>query len=157
MRAKTTFLCQACGHQSPRWLGRCPDCGRWNSMKEERLAVAGKGRRAVLPDTASKPTPIDAIEVVGEYRLRTGIGEFDRVLGGGVVPGSVVLIGGDPGIGKTTLLLQALPRFVSEEERVLYVSGEESPGQIKMRAERLGVTSTQLLILSETSLERIIE
>lgn len=157
MRAKTTFLCQACGHQSPRWVGRCPDCGRWNSMKEERLAVSGKGRRAVLPDTASKPTPIDAIEVVGEYRLRTGIGEFDRVLGGGVVPGSVVLIGGDPGIGKTTLLLQALPQFVSEGERVLYVSGEESPRQMKMRGERLGIHSSSLYILAETSLEEILK
>ncbi len=142
MRAKTTFLCQACGHQSPRWLGRCPDCGRWNSMKEERLAVAGQGRRAVLPDASSKPTPIDAIEVVGEHRLRTGIGEFDRVLGGGVIPGSVVLIGGDPGIGKTTLLLQALPRFVSKGERVLYVSGEESPRQMKMRGDRLGIITS---------------
>src|SRR5213594_1993221 len=157
MRAKTTFLCQACGHQSPRWLGRCPECGRWNSMKEERLAVAGKGRRAVLPDTSSKPTPIDAVEVVGEYRLRTGIGEFDRVLGGGVVPGSVVLIGGDPGIGKTTLLLQALPQFVSSGERVLYVSGEESPRQMKMRGERLGIHSSSLYILAETSLEEILK
>jgi len=126
-------------------------------MKEERLAVAGKGRRAVLPDTASKPTPIDAIEVVGEHRLRTGIGEFDRVLGGGVVPGSVVLIGGDPGIGKTTLLLQALPRFVSSGERVLYVSGEESPRQMKMRGERLGIHSSSLYILAETSLEEILK
>src|SRR5207253_4941920 len=157
MRAKTTFLCQACGHQSPRWLGRCPDCGRWNSMKEERLAVAGKGRRAVLPDTASKPTPIDAIEVVGEHRLRTGIGEFGRVLGGGVIPGSVILIGGDPGIGKTTLLLQALPRLSSKEEPVLYVSGEESPRQIKMRGQRLGIEHPNLLILAETSLEQILK
>ena len=126
-------------------------------MKEERLAVAGKGRRAVLPDTASKPTPIDAIEIVGEHRLRTGIGEFDRVLGGGVVPGSVVLIGGDPGIGKTTLLLQALPRFVSSGEIVLYVSGEESPRQMKMRGERLGIHSSSLYILAETSLEEILK
>ena len=157
MRAKTTFLCQACGHQSPRWLGRCPDCGRWNSMKEERLAVAGQGRRAVLPDASSKPTPIDAIEIVGEHRLRTGIGEFDRVLGGGVIPGSVVLIGGDPGIGKTTLLLQALPRFVSKGERVLYVSGEESPRQMKMRGDRLGIHSSSLYVLAETSLEEILK
>ena len=157
MRAKTTFLCQACGHQSPRWLGRCPDCGRWNSMKEERLAAPGQGRRAILPGASSKPTPIDAIEVVGERRLLTRIGEFDRVLGGGVIPGSVVLIGGDPGIGKTTLLLQALPRLVSKNELVLYVSGEESPRQMKMRGERLDIHSSSLYLLAETSLEEILK
>jgi len=157
MRAKTSFVCQACGHQSARWLGRCPDCGRWNSMKEERLAVAGKGRPSVLQEVSAKATPIDAIETVGENRLRTGLGEFDRVLGGGVVPGSVVLIGGDPGIGKTTLLLQVLPRLVSDGERVLYVSGEESPRQMKMRGERLGVHSPLLYILAETSLEEILK
>src|SRR5207249_10728829 len=153
MRAKTSFLCQACGHKSARWLGRCPDCGRWNSMKEERLAVAGKGRPSALPGVSAKATSIDAIEMVGANRLQTGCGEFDRVLGGEVVPGSVVLIGGDPGIGKTTLLLQALPRFVSSGEIVLYVSGEESPRQMKMRGERLGIHSSSLYILAETSLE----
>jgi DNA repair protein RadA/Sms len=157
MRAKTSFLCQACGHESARWLGRCPDCGRWNSMKEERLAVAGKGRPSALPGVSAKATSIDAIEMVGENRLQTGCGEFDRVLGGGVIPGSVVLIGGDPGIGKTTLLLQALPRLASNGQRVLYVSGEESPGQIKMRGERLGVHSPLLYILAETSLEEILK
>src|SRR6185295_17271857 len=106
MRVKTTFSCQGCGYQSPRWLGRCPDCGRWNSLKEERIAAGPSGRAAAQGATAAKPIPIDAIEIVGEHRTRSGIGEFDRVLGGGVVPGSVILIGGDPGIGKTTLLLQ---------------------------------------------------
>ena len=156
MRAKTTFLCQACGHQSPRWLGRCPDCGRWNSLKEERLPPSGSGRGAVLQAGASKATPIGEIEMVGENRLRTGISELDRVLGGGVVPGSVILIGGDPGIGKTTLLLQTLPRLVSNGDRVLYVSGEESPQQIKMRGGRLGVQSTGLYILAETALNTIL-
>src|ERR1043166_4104151 len=126
MRAKTSFLCQVCGYQSPGWLGRCPDCGRWNSMKEERLAPAGKGRPAASGELSAKATPIADIETVGENRLATGIGELDRVLGGGVVPGSVMLIGGDPGIGKTTLLLQALPRLVTNGQKVLYVSGEES-------------------------------
>ncbi len=161
MRAKTSFLCQACGHQSPRWLGRCPDCGRWNSIKEERLPASsprqGLGRDGLTGAVASRPAPIDAIEVVGQPRRLTGIGEFDRVLGGGVVPGSVVLIGGDPGIGKTTLLLQALARLASDGAPVLYVSGEESPQQIKMRGERLGVCSPLLYVLAETCLEDILK
>jgi len=126
-------------------------------MKEERLAATGKGRPPVLGGIASKVTPLDDIELVGEHRTGTGIGEFDRVLGGGVVPGSVILIGGDPGIGKTTLLLQALPRLVSKDGPVLYVSGEESPRQIKMRSERIGLAHTNLLILAETSLGEILK
>ncbi|MGH7233234.1 MAG: DNA repair protein RadA [Nitrospiraceae bacterium] len=157
MRAKTSFLCQACGHQSPRWLGRCPECGGWNSMKEERVVAPGRGRPSVLKLASSRATPIGDIEAVGESRRRTGIQEFDRVLGGGVIPGSVVLIGGDPGIGKTTLLLQTLPRFVSDGEIVLYVSGEESPRQIKMRGQRLGACDAALYILAETSLEEILK
>ncbi|HEX2055159.1 MAG TPA: DNA repair protein RadA [Nitrospiraceae bacterium] len=155
MRAKTSFHCQACGHQAPRWLGRCPDCGAWNTLKEERVPVASKGRQLQLKTAASGPTPICDIEVVGESRRKTGMGEFDRVLGGGVIPGSLVLIGGDPGIGKTTLLLQALPGLGVADEQVLYVSGEESPRQIKMRGQRLGVKHRNLLILAETSLEQI--
>ncbi|MFM8540048.1 MAG: DNA repair protein RadA [Nitrospira sp.] len=157
MKAKTTFHCQSCGYQAPRALGKCPGCGAWNSMKEERLAATGKGRPPVLGGIASKVTPLDDIELVGEHRTGTGIGEFDRVLGGGVVPGSVILIGGDPGIGKTTLLLQALPRLVSKDGPVLYVSGEESPRQIKMRSERIGLAHTNLLILAETSLGEILK
>src|SRR5574341_1651273 len=157
MRAKTSFVCQGCGYQAPRWAGRCPDCGRWNSFKEERLPAAGRAHAPGASLSSSSPVPIDAIEVVGEHRIGTGIGEFDRVLGGGVIPGSVILIGGDPGIGKTTLLLQALPRLSSKEEPVLYVSGEESPRQIKMRGQRLGIEHPNLLILAETSLEQILK
>lgn len=157
MRAKTSFLCQACGHQSPRWLGRCPDCGRWNSIKEERLPASGPSRQQVLGAATPRPTPIDAIEVVGEHRRLTGIGEFDRVLGGGLVPGSVILIGGDPGIGKTTLLLQALARLASDGTPVLYVSGEESPQQIRMRGERLGLRGSHLYVYAETALEEVLK
>jgi DNA repair protein RadA/Sms len=157
MRAKTSFHCQACGHQAPRWLGRCPDCGAWNTLKEERIPVAPKGRSALFKTSASDATPICDIEVVGESRRVTGIGEFDRVLGGGVIPGSLILIGGDPGIGKTTLLLQALPRLGLPDEQLLYISGEESPRQIKMRGERLGVAHRNLLILAETSLEQMLK
>jgi DNA repair protein RadA/Sms len=126
-------------------------------MKEERQAPTGKGRPAAMKTAQAKATPIADIEVVGEDRRLTHIGEFDRVLGGGVIPGSVILIGGDPGIGKTTLLLQALPRLSSKEEPVLYVSGEESPRQIKMRGQRLGIEHPNLLILAETSLEQILK
>ncbi|HEX5550058.1 MAG TPA: DNA repair protein RadA [Nitrospira sp.] len=157
MKAKSVFSCQSCGHQSPRWLGRCPDCGGWNTIKEERQAATGKGRPIALKTLQAKPTPIGEIEVIGEDRRLTHIGEFDRVLGGGVIPGAVILIGGDPGIGKTTLLLQALPRLASSTEPVLYVSGEESPRQIKMRGQRLGVEHPHLLILAETSLEEILK
>ena len=157
MRAKTSFSCQACGHQAPRWLGRCPDCGGWNTMKEERQAATGKGRPAAIKTAPAVATPIAEIEIVGEPRRLTQIGEFDRVLGGGVIPGSVILIGGDPGIGKTTLLLQALPRLAGKNEQVLYVSGEESPRQIKMRGQRLGIEHPNLLILAETSLEQILK
>src|SRR5919109_5370302 len=147
MPSKTSFLCQACGHQSPRWLGKCPDCGRWNSLKEERVVKAGSRRPVTGP--AARALPIGDIELLGQQRLQTGIGEFDRVLGGGVVPGSVVLIGGDPGIGKTTLLLQAVPRLAQQHDKVLYVSGEESAQQIRMRGERLGAESSRLYILAE--------
>ncbi|MCP9469557.1 MAG: DNA repair protein RadA [Nitrospira sp.] len=157
MKAKTTFSCQSCGHQAPRWLGRCPDCGGWNTMKEERHAATGKGRPLALKTAQAQATPIGEIEVVGEDRRLTHIGEFDRVLGGGVIPGAVILIGGDPGIGKTTLLLQALPRLATAVAPVLYVSGEESPRQIKMRGQRLGVEHPHLLILAETSLEQILK
>jgi len=126
-------------------------------MKEERQAATGKGRPPDLKTAQAKATPIAEIEVVGEDRRLTNIGEFDRVLGGGVIPGSVILIGGDPGIGKTTLLLQALPRLATKEAPVLYVSGEESPRQIKMRGQRLGIEHPHLLILAETSLELILK
>lgn len=126
-------------------------------MKEERQVATGKGRPADLKIAQAKATPIADIEVVGEDRRLTHIGEFDRVLGGGVIPGSVILIGGDPGIGKTTLLLQALPRLATKEAPVLYVSGEESPRQIKMRGQRLGIEHPHLLILAETSLELILK
>ena len=126
-------------------------------MKEERQEASGKGRPVALKMAQARATPIGEIEVVGEDRRLTRIGEFDRVLGGGVIPGSVILIGGDPGIGKTTLLLQALPRLASPQEPVLYVSGEESPRQIKMRGQRLGIDHPGLLILAETSLEKILQ
>ena len=161
MKQKPVFACQECGAQSPKWLGRCPECGAWNSFAEERpvpqaVAAASAEKRYTLA-AASGPQLYDDIDTVVAERLSTGIGEFDRVLGGGVVPGSLVLIGGEPGIGKSTLLLQAAAHFAADVGTVLYCSGEESEHQIKSRGERLGIARAPLYILAETCLERILE
>src|SRR5688572_28928256 len=160
---KTVFACQECGAQASKWLGRCNDCGAWNSMAEERavpeaVSAAATGKRYALAATAG-PQLYAEIDILHAERLTTGIGEFDRVLGGGVVPGSLVLIGGEPGIGKSTLLLQAAAHFARTFGPVLYSSGEESEHQIKARGDRLGVdpTGAPLYILAETCLERILE
>ncbi|MBA3888354.1 MAG: AAA family ATPase, partial [Acidobacteria bacterium] len=153
---KTIFACQECGAQAAKWVGRCPDCGAWNSMVEERaapaVAAAPAGeisKRYSLAVTTGPQLYADIDTVVAE-RISTGIGEFDRVLGGGVVPGSLVLIGGEPGIGKSTLLLQAAAHFAATVGPVLYSSGEESEHQIKSRGERLGIERAPLYILAET-------
>lgn len=158
-KTKTVFACQNCGYQTPKWLGKCPDCGSWNSFVEETYSPAAERPSRSLPISPDEnlPQPIPSIETAEKGRIKTQISEFDRVLGGGVVPGSLVLIGGDPGIGKSTLLLQALDKLAGQDVRVLYTSGEESPRQIKMRADRLGVTSPTLFVLAENSLERILE
>lgn len=156
-KPKIVFSCQSCGYQSPKWLGRCPDCNQWNSLVEEKIERASHPRGELSLGTREDPSPIHEISTAEESRVLSGIGEFDRVLGGGLVAGSVILIGGDPGIGKSTLLLQAFAALSQKGLTCLYVTGEESQRQIKMRAERLGVTSPKLLILSETSLERILE
>jgi DNA repair protein RadA/Sms len=156
-KAKTVFACQTCGYQSPKWLGKCPDCSQWNTFAEERYEKATHPRSDLGLGSKEDPASIHEITTAEEGRALTGIGEFDRVLGGGLVPGSVILIGGDPGIGKSTLLLQAFAAISQQDLTCLYVSGEESQRQIKMRAERLGIAAPNLLILSETSLERIID
>jgi len=155
-KVKTQFVCQSCGYRTPKWLGRCPDCDSWNSLVEEQVVETPEGkRRGWGVSIAQPPKPIAEIEGEEGERMRTHIGEFDRVLGGGIVAGSIVLIGGDPGIGKSTLLLQVSDRLSQENQTVLYVSGEESPRQTKIRAERLGICTSNLLVLSETSLEEI--
>ncbi len=156
-KAKTIFACQSCGFQSSKWLGKCPDCNQWNPFAEERFEKATTPRGELSLGTKDEPAPIHEIDTTEEGRVLCGIGEFDRVLGGGLVPGSVILIGGDPGIGKSTLLLQAFAAVSQTGLTCLYVSGEESPRQIKMRAERLGIAAPNLLVLSETSLERILD
>jgi DNA repair protein RadA/Sms len=157
-KLKTVFACQACGFESSKWLGRCPDCGEWNSFVEERqeVASAARGRQGSIPLEGGKPRPYDAIDGGETERIPSGIDEFDRVLGGGIVPGSMVLIGGEPGIGKSTLLLQVAHLLGRSGGAVLYVSGEESERQIKLRGERLGVAGGGLFLMGETSLERIL-
>jgi DNA repair protein RadA/Sms len=159
-RVRTVFACQACGFESSKWLGRCPDCGEWNSFVEERQqeAAPGRGRQPGLaPGPSARPQPYDLVDGAEAARSPSGIGEFDRVLGGGIVPGSMVLIGGEPGIGKSTLLLQVAHLLARHGGPVLYVSGEESERQIKLRGERLGIEGGALFLLGETALERILE
>ncbi|HYY97344.1 MAG TPA: ATPase domain-containing protein, partial [Pyrinomonadaceae bacterium] len=158
----TVYVCQNCGRQSPKWLGKCPDCGEWNSMAEERArpaasAAKGMAARGGFRLREVKPVRFGEIESQDDSRVPSGIDEFDRVLGGGIVPGSLILIGGDPGIGKSTLLLQVADRLSAQQQRVLYVSGEESERQIKMRGERLGVAAENLYLLPETNLESIMD
>jgi DNA repair protein RadA/Sms len=154
---KIVFACQTCGAQSPKWLGRCPDCGAWNSLVEEQTAVPMSTRGAAPAMGGGGSRLYQDVEADASIRIGSGISEFDRVLGGGIVPGSLVLLGGEPGIGKSTLLLQAAAYFASNVGPVLYCSGEESEHQIKMRGERLGVTNSPLYLLAETCVERLIE
>ena len=161
MKSKTIFACQECGAQASKWMGRCADCGAWNSLVEERpvpeAVAAGAVEKRYSLAVAAGPQLYADISTVNARRLTTGIDEFDRVLGGGVVPGSLVLIGGEPGIGKSTLLLQAAAHFARTFGSVLYSSGEESEHQIKARGERLGIEDAPLYVLAETCLERILE
>jgi DNA repair protein RadA/Sms len=156
-KAKTSaFFCQNCGYESSKWMGQCPACREWNTFVEElvdRKALSTSGK--IKPATEAKPVPLSAIKTSDEERISTSMPELDRVLGGGVVKGSLVLVGGDPGIGKSTLLLQVCRNLSGQNLSVLYVSGEESLQQIKLRAERIGTFSDHLELLCETSLDTI--
>jgi len=152
MKNKTTFICQNCGFRSPKWLGRCPSCGEWSTLIEE----IEEKFSAEISFAPSEPCLYEKIEETKKKRIETGIEELNRVLGGGIVPGSLVLIGGAPGIGKSTLLLQVSRDFAVKGEKVLYVSGEESLEQIKLRGDRLGVKGGEMYLLAETNVERII-
>ena len=155
MKAKSVFFCTECGNESPKWSGRCAACGAWNSMVEQAVEKISKnsGKRVIAKDV--KPTRITELDTSDEIRFPTGMGELDRVLGGGAVKGSLVLVGGAPGIGKSTLMLQICQQL-GQFAKVLYVSGEESTHQLKMRAQRLRVNSDNLSVLSETCLGDVI-
>lgn len=153
-KAKTVFMCQECGYESPKWMGRCPGCQNWNTLVEEtiRPAVPSSGLSAA---PASKPSRLSEVLLEEEPRIKTEMAELNRVLGGGVVPASLTLVGGDPGIGKSTLLLQTSDQLARGGHKVLYISGEESVRQTKMRATRLGVSSDALYVLAETDIRQI--
>jgi DNA repair protein RadA/Sms len=153
-RPTSVFVCQKCGTNSPKWMGRCPDCSTWGSMLEEARDT-GREKR---PSTASvDPVPITQIPEDSSQRVFTGLEELDRVLGGGMVPGSVILLGGDPGIGKSTLILQILAQLAAAGQKVLYVTAEESMRQIRMRAQRVGSESEELMVLAETDFGSVTE
>ena len=155
-KTETIFVCQNCGHHSGKWLGKCPECGEWNSLLEEKLLTSRKGgARNGFKLREVTAIAFTEIEPQDDRRLPSGVTEFDRVLGGGIVPGTLVLIGGDPGIGKSTLLLQVADKLSDAGTVVLYVSGEESERQIKLRGERLAVTAKNVFLLPETNLENI--
>ena len=158
-KIKTTFTCQECGYQSAKWLGKCPDCQQWNSFSEEEQIKPSKAAPKSTLGRESKPKTIDQVEHETVERYRTNIGEFDRVMGGGVTIGSLTLIGGEPGIGKSTLLMEVCGKLLNEykNERILYVSGEESESQVAGRSKRLGVSNSNFYIFNETNWQRVLE
>jgi len=159
-KVSSQFVCKECGYESVQWYGKCPNCGQWNTMVEYKYSTKIKNpacrqarQKSKIKNEEIKPIRLSEVKTVSSTRISTGVGEFDRVLGGGFVPGEVVLLAGEPGVGKSTLLLELAKRIA----QVLYVSGEESAEQVKMRAERLGLSGENLLLLAETNVERIIE
>ncbi len=162
----TKFVCQSCGHESPRWVGKCPECNDWNSFQEEiqvqQKSSISQGRSsAILPTNSGRPVPITQIAAQTESRFTSGMSELDRVLGGGIVPGALILVGGDPGIGKSTLMTQVAQRVnkvgsTTDPKTVLYISGEESTTQIRLRSERLGATTDTFLVANETDVNIIL-
>ncbi|MDQ4130820.1 MAG: AAA family ATPase, partial [Actinomycetota bacterium] len=152
-RTRSAFRCADCGHAQPRWTGRCPTCGAWGTLEQALLATANGSAEG----KTSQAGPISRVPLGDVDRISTGIGEVDRVLGGGLVPGAVALVAGEPGIGKSTLLLQVAHSLATAGRPVLYVSGEESIGQMRLRAERLGALAERLLVASDTSLQTVLD
>ena len=154
-KIKTKYVCQECGYETSKWLGRCPECTKWNTLVEEIEQKGSNKDVFIIDKSSSRPVNINSIETKEEERFSTCIDELDRVLGGGIVKGSLVLVGGDPGIGKSTLLIQVSSNVANSGKKVLYISGEESESQIKMRAQRLGINSDNLYIFAENNLSLI--
>ncbi|MDE6925159.1 MAG: AAA family ATPase, partial [Acetatifactor sp.] len=160
-KTSSVFFCQNCGYESSKWMGQCPGCREWNSFVEETVAKTPHMGVASVPSgrrgQKNAPSVLSEIKIREEDKLSTGMGELDRVLGGGIVQGSLTLVGGDPGIGKSTLLLQVCRNLSSHGHKILYISGEESLAQIKMRADRIGEFTGNMLLLCETNLDEIAE
>ena len=153
-KTKTIFVCSSCGYESPKWLGKCPACNEWNTFYEEKMQLTtSSGANVKLKETA-KPLALNQVEGKEAVRTKTGVGELDRVLGGGLVKGSLVLLGGEPGIGKSTLILQICDK-IADDGKVLYVSGEESAEQVKLRADRLNIKNDNIMFLGETDIDAI--
>ena len=156
MKTKTVFVCSNCGYESAKWLGKCPACNEWNSFYEEKVTGTVSSSSGEKVKKSVTPRKLKEVEGISEVRISTGIGELDRVLGGGLVKGSLVLVGGEPGIGKSTLILQ-LCNKMNGEGKVLYVSGEESAEQVKIRADRLNINNEDIMFLGETDIDIIQE
>lgn len=155
-KSKTIFVCQNCGNEFPRWTGKCLQCGEWNSLVEEKIQQVKRSSRVQTIDQPSRPILLNDVQVTDSHRIKSNLKEFDRVLGGGLVPGSLVLNSGDPGIGKSTLLLQVLSDYAKQGQPVLYVSGEESLQQVKMRAVRLGLMPENFYLFSEVNIHQVL-
>ena len=155
-KPKSIYLCSQCGYEAPKWSGKCPGCGQWNTMHEEIKTVTAAAGGSLKSRSFTKPIALTEICPEDEQRYKTGLGELDRVLGGGIVKGSLVLLGGDPGIGKSTILLQ-ICHYLGDTLKILYVSGEESRRQLKLRADRLGVNNANISVLTETDIEAVCE
>lgn len=153
-KTKTIFVCSSCGYESPKWLGKCPACNEWNSFYEEKLQLTTSSGTNVKIKETTKPLSLNQVEGKEAVRTKTGVGELDRVLGGGLVKGSLVLLGGEPGIGKSTLILQICDK-IADDGKVLYVSGEESAEQVKLRADRLNIKNDNIMFLGETDIDNI--
>ena len=157
-KIKSVYVCSQCGCQQSKWAGKCPECGEWNTLTEELVQPEAPTKKSVATESrgfAGTPVRLGALSIEYEERCSSGITELDRVLGGGIVKGSLILLSGDPGIGKSTLLLQ-ICRYVGEDKKVLYITGEESVRQIKLRAERLNVVNNNLLLLAQTDIDVVI-
>ena len=155
-KTETIFECQKCGYQSPKWLGRCPDCGKWDSFVENSTVLSGPARKPSTKQKSIEAVLLNSDDIENIKRKKTGINELDRTLGGGITPGSLILVGGDPGIGKSTLMLQVLHSLSNKGNKVLYVSGEESVNQIRLTSKRLGLFSSSVFVAAEIDVDIIL-